>query len=149
MWDVQNGQCVRIFKDHRAPVTALAASMDGRLAASAGADKVIRLWDLGSGNLIKRMYGHEACVYSLSFSAEGTILCSGGADNVVHVWDVTREQTDEEKAQAAAALASQSRIFGRSTASKQAQKTSAAADGSHSAGGANQDRTAENKPFVR
>jgi transcription initiation factor TFIID subunit 5 len=35
-WDVQSGECVRVFTGHNGPVYSLSFSRDGKLLASAG-----------------------------------------------------------------------------------------------------------------
>jgi len=53
LWDIQSGQCVRIFTGHHASVYSLCFSPDGRFIASSGEDKNIILWDIGSGKKLK------------------------------------------------------------------------------------------------
>ena len=95
MWDVQTGNCVRVFLGHTNPVNCLAVSPDGRWLASGGEDGIICVWDIGSGRRLKSMRGHaRASIYSLAFSKDGTVLISGCADNSVRVWDVKKNTND-------------------------------------------------------
>jgi hypothetical protein len=104
---------VRVFVGHRASVTALAISPDGRYLASGGMSALpffyttttnsihlhtaeelsIILWDLSSGRQVKSMTGHTSSINSLSFSAESTVLVSGSSDGTVRVWDVLASST--------------------------------------------------------
>ena len=94
LWDIHNGNCVRVFTGHTGAVKAVAISPNGKLMASAGEDKSILLWDLKSGKKIKKMTGHTGFNYSIQFSADSNILVSGGSDCTVRVWDVNTSHDD-------------------------------------------------------
>ncbi|XP_049410385.1 transcription initiation factor TFIID subunit 5-like [Solanum stenotomum] len=89
LWDVQSGDCVRIFIGHRSMILSLAMSPDGRYMASGDEDGTVMMWDLSSGRCITPLVGHSSCVWSLAFSGEGSLLASGSADCTVKLWDVT------------------------------------------------------------
>lgn len=67
LWDVQSGECVRIFIGHRSMVLSLAMSPDGRYMASGDEDGIIMLWDLSSGRCVSPLTGHSSCVWTLAF----------------------------------------------------------------------------------
>lgn len=71
------------------PVTALAFSPDGRLAASGDADGGIVLWDADRGEVIAdlKREGHTKGVMLIGFLASGDLL-SLGEDLQVITWDV-------------------------------------------------------------
>lgn len=67
LWDVQSGECVRIFIGHRSMILSLAMSPDGRYMASGDEDGTIMMWDLASGRCVSPLVGHGSCIWSLAF----------------------------------------------------------------------------------
>ena len=53
MWSSWEGKCVRVLTGHKGVVCTLKVSPCGRVAASAGDDKKIRIWDLNESKLVK------------------------------------------------------------------------------------------------
>lgn len=67
LWDVQTGECIRMFIGHRSMVLSLAMSPDGRYMASGDEDGTIMMWDLSSGRCVSPLGGHSSCVWSLAY----------------------------------------------------------------------------------
>jgi WD40 repeat protein len=63
-------------------------SPDGKLLASAGEDRLVRLWDATTGAELRQFTGHDGPVYSVAFAPDGKTLASAGADKLVRLWDV-------------------------------------------------------------
>ncbi|KAF8393042.1 hypothetical protein HHK36_021283 [Tetracentron sinense] len=101
LWDVQSGECVRIFIGHRSMILSLAMSPDGRYMASGDEDGTIMVWDLSSGRCVIPLMRHTSCVWTLAFSCEGSLLASGSANCTVKLWDVIAStkapRTEENK----------------------------------------------------
>lgn len=79
---------VRIFSGQRGGIYSLSFSPDGKLLATGGEDRRIRVWDLASSNILKELKGHSDTVYSLAWSKDSALLASGGLDGTVRLWDV-------------------------------------------------------------
>jgi WD40 repeat protein len=77
----------RTLKGHLTWIYALAISPDGRLLASGGYDKTIRIWNLSSGQLLYAIKAHGDAIDSLVFSQDGKTLVSGSWDNRVKLWN--------------------------------------------------------------
>jgi WD40 repeat protein len=64
----------------------LAVAPDGRLVATAGLDRTIRLHDLATGALVESIAWHRAAVWGLAWA--GSTLVSGDGEGRVALWDL-------------------------------------------------------------
>jgi WD40 repeat protein len=67
-------------------VWALALSPDGRLLATGGPDKAVRIWSVPEGKPLAVLEGHEGWVTSVAFSPDSRLLASGSNDRTVRLW---------------------------------------------------------------
>jgi WD40 repeat protein len=72
-------------------VRAVAYSSDGRIIASCGDDRTIKLWDAANGRMLRTLTGHTAYVWDIAFSPDSRWLASSGSwdDKTVRIWDVS------------------------------------------------------------
>lgn len=97
IWDVATGSLVSEFgsEAHRDILFDAEFSPDGRLLATAGYDRVIRLWDVAKGKYLRKFPSHNGAVYDLAFSPDGTVLASASGDSTCKIWNVeTGERLD-------------------------------------------------------
>ncbi len=77
----------RVFSAHKGGVFSVALGGDGRLLASCGRGRAIKLWDAGSGESVGAFPGQRATPNSVALSGDGRLLASGGADGEIKLWD--------------------------------------------------------------
>ena len=77
-----------VLPAHRDAIHQVAWSPDGRLLATCGYDRLIKLWDVAAGKELRTLKDHSDAVYGLSFSPDGRWLASAAADRAVKVWEV-------------------------------------------------------------
>jgi WD40 repeat protein len=67
---------LNVFSRGAAPCDVVAWAPDGKLIASGGQDRAVRLWDASTGALVRTLGGHARTITALSFSRDGKRLAS-------------------------------------------------------------------------
>lgn len=90
LWDAATGELARTLVRTPAPVVDLALSPDGKLAAAACEDGLIRLWTVSrdAGPDERVLTGHAGAVNAVAFHPGGTLLASAGDDQKLKLWDL-------------------------------------------------------------
>ncbi len=74
---------------------SVAVSPDGRLVATGGIDKQIRIRESETLSLVGELSGHGDLPHSLAFSPDGRLLASGGDDLTLRIWDVASGRPEQ------------------------------------------------------
>jgi RNA polymerase sigma factor (sigma-70 family) len=85
-WEAATGRELRRIQH---PVSRLALSADGKVLATTGWDRHVRLWDVASG---EKLADVPTEAEALAFSPDGRLLAYGGTGGVVHLWEVSTGQ---------------------------------------------------------
>lgn len=75
------------WRGHDGEVGGVAIAPAGRIGATGGSDKLVKLWDLATRNLLHTLAGHTAGVSAVAFSSDGKLLASAASDGTVRIWN--------------------------------------------------------------
>ncbi len=87
LWNSHTGEELRTFQGHDEAVLAAVFSPDGKLLATASADRTARLWDVETGEELRILRGHVATLCAVAFSPDGKRLVTASADGTLRVWE--------------------------------------------------------------
>ena len=86
---------LRLIQAHAGTILTLAVSPNGKVFATAGADREVKLWDLTTGHLVRTLAGHEIRIAAVAFSPDGKRIASVSSDMLapdaggeLRIWDL-------------------------------------------------------------
>ncbi len=89
LFDNATGKLRKKLEGHEAPVTKVAFSRDGRLLASGGYDRAVRIHNLVTGE-VQTFRGFTQAVTTIVFSPDGQIVAAGSSDSTVRLLPTSR-----------------------------------------------------------
>jgi hypothetical protein len=95
LWHVTQGRLLANLESFPVPkdrgrmdhVVALAFSPDGKMIATVGYDRDLRLWDVANGRLRASLQGHSDKVTAVAYSPDGKTIATGDYDGTIRLWD--------------------------------------------------------------
>lgn len=83
-----NSNIARSLTSHTHPVLAAVYSAKGEFAATASADKSIKLWTLSNGSNTATLTDAKDWIYAVRFSPDGKHLAGGAWDGTILLWSL-------------------------------------------------------------
>jgi WD40 repeat protein len=88
VWEMSSGTLRFTLPAHEASVHAVCFSPNGKILASAGEDRLIKLWDPQTGGApLFTFPAQDSPVYTVAFDLDGKRLASAGLNGVIKIWD--------------------------------------------------------------
>jgi len=88
-WDIEKGEVIKTFSDHRGDVMSLSISpSNSNVFVSGSVDTTAKVWDIRSGKCVQTHFGHESDINSISFFPDGNAFATGSDDSTCRMFDM-------------------------------------------------------------
>ncbi|MCP4409368.1 MAG: hypothetical protein GY807_16775, partial [Gammaproteobacteria bacterium] len=84
-WDIENEEVLITLPGHRASITDLSWSPDGRRLTSSSVDSNILIWDMERGQELTSFTNKPKLVWGIVWSPDGQYLAVGSQDGKIYV----------------------------------------------------------------
>jgi WD40 repeat protein len=88
LWNLETGNCIRIFVGHSSGISALAVCSESRLLISASTDRSLKIWAIDTGRCLRTLTGHSGSVWAVAIDGKGQHAVSGGEEGNVKLWSL-------------------------------------------------------------
>ncbi|KNZ72435.1 hypothetical protein J132_03401 [Termitomyces sp. J132] len=83
-----NYEARHVLRGHTMSISAVKFSPDGKLLASCGAEKVVKIWSPDTGEFLRNLSGHTQGLSDIAWSSDNVHLASASDDTTIRIWDV-------------------------------------------------------------
>lgn len=88
-WDVESGEVLNTFSDHKGDVMSLSISPNNpNVFVSGSVDCTGRVWDIREGKNVQIHTGHDADINSVDFFPDGNAFGTGSDDGTCRIFDI-------------------------------------------------------------
>ena len=87
MWDAGSGSELMTLHGHKATVTSVAFTPDGKRIVSGSYDRTVKLWDAETGAELMTLPGHTNRVQFVTLNPDGNTIAVGVGDGNIILWE--------------------------------------------------------------